>query len=317
MTQPVPVHSLRDHAVLGEPTSVGGLALVPLFPRREPRPFADGTGAAVAGALVVSEHPSASVPSLLAWNRGEAPVLLAEGLLFLGGLQDRVGLQPVWVPPGAKASLPVHCVEQSRWHHRAPGAVHFSVDRAHAGFRAERLARPEGQGATWEAVARRRRSAGRPDPGGSVHELRPGRHLEELCRELVLPWGSCGVVACWDHPGAVRWPLVEWFADPAAFRQAWPSVRRGLAEAHLEQLQRRGLHPRVARAPRIRLSDMRRRLDRLGRASVVREVGAGPRARGLELRQRSSHSHLAGWLTEADGAAVHLGVVRTTPAQAA
>lgn len=318
MTHAPPTLDLRKHAVMTEPVSAGGLALLPLVPRLPPTSFLDGPGAAQDGALEVSEQPSAAVPSLLAWNKGSAPVLLAEGCLFLGGLQDRVGLQPVWVLPGTKVSVPVHCVEQSRWHARSPGRPgRFTLDRAHAGFRADRLSAPEDQGATWAAVARRRRAAGRPDPGGSVHELRPVHDLEALCHELVLPWAACGVVACWEHPGAVRWPLVEWFADPVAFRQAWPSVRRGLAEAHLEQLRRRGLRPRGVRAPRIRLSDMRRRLDGLGRAQVVREVAAGPRARGRQLRRRSSHSLVAGWLTEVEGAPVHLGVVRSSPAQAA
>lgn len=299
-------------AHLGAPLSYGGLALVPLFARREPRSFHDGAAAAAAGILVLEEQAQASVPGLLATNLSNKPVLIAEGCLLLGGLQDRISLRPTWVEAGAKAKVPVHCVEQSRWKLRGTGpeAQRFRVDRASAAFRSARMAQAPEQGRTWALVAERRARAGRHDGSGSLGELRSDHTIEHLAQQLELPWSACGVVGCWQHEGETRWPLVEWFSDPSAFRLAWPSIRRGLAEAHLDRLHARGVHPRDARTPRIRLSDIHARLRRLSQLTEAQRVEIGPRATGLQLRHRGSQRTVDGWVSLVQHQPVHLGLVR-------
>jgi len=68
------------------------------------------------GALTVVEHAQASVPELIAENRGKTHVLLLTGEILVGGKQNRVLREDLLLPPlSGPRNIAVYCVEQGRW----------------------------------------------------------------------------------------------------------------------------------------------------------------------------------------------------------
>ncbi len=296
---------LSAHVHLGRPLSVHGIALVPLFPAVVPLSFADLAQAVEQGAATVEELAAPTVPALQLQNRGELPLLVTEGSLLIGGMQDRISKRPAWVPPRGQAEVPVQCVEASRWQRRDTAPRGFRAERADIGLRHARMQRPDDQGETWRLVAERRRRAGLADGGGSVHEARQALAVEQRADDMLLPWGACGVVASWAHPGVSRFPMIEWFACPAAFRASWPALRRGLLEAHLERV-RAGGRPRV-QAPWVQLSEVAQLLAKVDQPATVERHPAGPEAVALHFRRGC----MVGWATRVEDRLVHLGAVRS------
>ncbi len=293
---------------LGRPISAHGLAVVPIFPRREPVALAEPSDAIARGLLRIDEHATETVPALRAVNGGALPVLVPEGSLLLGGLQDRISVRPTWVPVGGEATIEVQCVEQGRWRARAADGRSFRVERAHVGFRHERLRDDADQGRTWALVGARRRARGRSDVGGSLRELRDDATIERDAADLALPWAASGAMVCWDHPDATSWPLVEFWSCPEAFRAAWPLIARSALEAHRELLARRGAA--ATRAPWIGLSDATARLEKVAAASVAGAVALGVDVQAARLYGRGVQRTIEGWVTGTRDRLLHLGAVR-------
>ena len=65
--------------------------------------------------LLVDELPQASVPTLLAHNPTDRPILVVEGEHFHGGKQNRTVNVDVLMPARTKLELPVSCLERGRW----------------------------------------------------------------------------------------------------------------------------------------------------------------------------------------------------------
>jgi hypothetical protein len=304
---------LLSHAHLGQPLSAHGLTLVPLFSKHAPVDFALCTAALDASAVTVTESPRRpSVPTLHATNRGPSAALLPAELLLVGGWQDRVTTQPVWLPPGGAAPVPVHCVEQGRWSARAGAgeAARFRAAPAPLDLVRGRARLPNGQGHTWDVVAAGRQRRGLDRPGGSAHEGRNLARLDAAARDLALPWAATGVIAVWQHPGETAWPLVLWSAERRGFHAAWADHRRALLETHAGHLTARGRGLAGARAPRVTLSQMVRRLGKLRSATVARTTRCGPGAQADQLVRARSGSRLDGWATRRDGRLLHLHVTR-------
>ncbi|MCX8071774.1 MAG: hypothetical protein N3C12_04910 [Candidatus Binatia bacterium] len=59
-----------------------------------------------------------SVPRLRITNSLAEPLLVVEGQLLVGGLQNRVATVTVLIGPGDTVEIPVACVEAGRWHPR-------------------------------------------------------------------------------------------------------------------------------------------------------------------------------------------------------
>ena len=300
--------------------SAAGLALVPLFPRQAPAlAFLDAASALAQGALRVAEQSPARVDALELHHTGPLPVLVGEGCLLVGGRQDRLTLAPAWLEAGQQAELHVHCVEQARWSPGPRGAT-FETSRAGPAIRHALARGPHEQGETWRQVRDARQAHGlAPDgslaalaPSHDNHRLAPLDHSSDLAPlDLpTLPWGACGVMVL-RAPGLgpTTWPLVEWYADPAAFRGAWPALAASLLSEHAARLRHRGLDPRQVRAPWVRLSEVVPRLAKVAQAAVVERRPLGPRAQALRLRRQGASASLQGWATRVDGQPVHLGLV--------
>jgi hypothetical protein len=100
---------------LGEPQVAGPLAVFPVFgpdPRLQYRAFSQAMGL---GALVKELDSGASVRELLVENPTDQPVLIFEGEEVLGAQQNRTFDVSVLVGAGARARVPVSCVEAGRW----------------------------------------------------------------------------------------------------------------------------------------------------------------------------------------------------------
>src|SRR2546421_1195541 len=152
---------------LGEPQVARPLAVFPVFgpdPRLQYRAFSQAMGL---GALVKELDSGASVRELLVENPTDQPVLIFEGEEVLGAQQNRTFDVSVLVGAGARARVPVSCVEAGRWdgtRHAerlapAPQAADPSlrrVKRLRSNLAAAAgLPAVADQGEVWDAVGRR------------------------------------------------------------------------------------------------------------------------------------------------------------------
>src|SRR3954451_5326082 len=107
---------------LGDPLVHRGMAIAPLFPRRQPRAAYVTLDEAIPLGLTVTEVDAAgSVPELLVANPLETSVLLYDGEELLGAKQNRILNVTVLVPAASETTVPVSCVEEGRWHARTVG----------------------------------------------------------------------------------------------------------------------------------------------------------------------------------------------------
>ena len=103
---------------IGEPVKAGRLTLVPLLQTSHsvdggylPGPVAEDQHL-----ITVTERAEgASVPELDVIVSGHLPVLLIEGEMLIGQLQNRVLNVSVLVAAAARTPIPVSCVEAGRW----------------------------------------------------------------------------------------------------------------------------------------------------------------------------------------------------------
>ena len=103
---------------VGPATSFNGHTLFPLSWNEEHE-----TGVLLADetedrtVLEILENPRGpEVQTIYVRNPSEQPVLLAEGTIIRGAMQNRVVHVSVVLEPKGKAKIPVSCVERGRWH---------------------------------------------------------------------------------------------------------------------------------------------------------------------------------------------------------
>lgn len=245
--------SLAD-AAIGSPITRGGVSLFPVYLPGSPAPASPvitGPGAGVE----IAEQPNATVPTLRATNRSDQPVLLVEGQVVRGGLQDRVLNVSIVVPAGESIDIPVSCVEQGRWSRGSQ----FDDGRSFATRRVRRAKtrgvsqsvrqrgdRHSNQGEVWSSVTHEMGRLGIEHPSQSLLAIddvargeaeQPARRepqreshfdvimraIDELTARGPLP-GQCGVVIA--HGG--RPVSLECFATPALLSAHWPALVRSI-----------------------------------------------------------------------------------------
>jgi hypothetical protein len=145
----------------------------------------------------VRELRDPQVPHLRVTSTGPGLVLLLEGDVLVGGLQDRVSIASHLLIPGDVVVIDVRCGEPERWD---------GGDRQVAGTRrATAYVRGEtDQQEVWRRVAVER---GRVQRTPDVSDLRP------------LPGQSGVLIALGGRPA-----LLEVFAEPDLLTQAWPRL---------------------------------------------------------------------------------------------
>jgi hypothetical protein len=182
------------------------------------------------GALTVVERAQASVPELIAENRGKAYVLLLAGEILVGGKQNRVLREDLLLPPlSGPRNIAVYCVEQGRWNE---GRKDFDSRGSvvQPSVRSQVLRKAE-QSRIWSGVASAQREMAAPSATGSYQAIydKPEvkAQLEHTTRSFdptVAP--SAVGAAVFVGPNLAG---VDCFHAPGLFAREWPKLLRAYA----------------------------------------------------------------------------------------
>ena len=211
---------------VGQPTTIGTVSFHPIY---SPGTQAD-PAISLGGDIQVEEQSAANVPTLTVTNSGSNPVLLLEGEVVNGGLQDRILNTSVLVPAGATIDLPVSCVEHARW----SGTGRFQRDGLRATRRVRRATqagvddnvrrygeRGSNQGAVWASVSHELNRLAIQHPTGSITAAQrvdrgPGMALAQRGPAS----GQVGVAISHGR----RVVSVELFGSTELLGAAWPGI---------------------------------------------------------------------------------------------
>ncbi len=192
---------LLGGAEIGEPVTSGNLALYPVMLPEQPGPEVVPFDVARArGEVEITEvDRGGTVNELRVTNTGKTPVLLPQGLVVVGGKQDRMIAVGVVVLPGEKRTVPVNCVEAGRWsweagHMESRRMATPSMRRHTGAARAERVAAC--QRMVWDEVQELQCAMGAFSSTEALDEVYEQVDLADA-RQLLgtLPGGACGFVA--------------------------------------------------------------------------------------------------------------------------
>jgi hypothetical protein len=184
--------------------------------------------------LTVIERAQASVPELIAENRGKAWVLLLAGEILVGGKQNRVLREDLLLPPhSGPRNIGVYCVEQGRWNEsRKDFDSRGSV--VQPSVRSQVLRKAE-QSRIWSGVAVASRNLAAPSATGSYQAIydKPEvkAHLEQTTRRFDPAAAPTAVgAAVFVGPNLAG---VDCFHAPGLFAREWPKLLRAYAlDAH-------------------------------------------------------------------------------------
>jgi hypothetical protein len=220
--------------VPGPVMSQGGLSAIglqaPESSSRPATPIATLDEARAASALIVTERAQASVPELIAENRGKTHVLLLAGEILIGGKQNRVLWEDLLLPPlSGPRNVGVYCVEQGRWNEgRRDFESRSSVVQPRV--RSEVMARAP-QSRIWSGVAAASRDLRASSPTGSYQAIydKPEvkAHLDGAVRRLD-PAGMPRATGAAVFVGP-RLAGVDAFESPGLFAREWPKLLRAYA----------------------------------------------------------------------------------------
>jgi ARG/rhodanese/phosphatase superfamily protein len=182
------------------------------------------------GVLTVIERAQASVPELIAENRGKAYVLLLAGEILIGGKQNRVLREDLLLPPhSGPRNIGVYCVEQGRWNE---GRKDFDSlgSVVQPSVRSQVLRKAE-QGRIWSGIASASRNLAAPSATGSYQAIydKPEvkAHLEQTTRRFEPAAIPAAVgAAVFVGPNLAG---VDCFHAPGLFAREWPKLLRAYA----------------------------------------------------------------------------------------
>jgi hypothetical protein len=186
--------------------------------------------ARAASALTLTERAQASVPELIADNRGKTYVLLLAGEILIGGKQNRVLREDLLLPPrSGPRNVGVYCVEQGRWNEsRKDFESRNSV--LQPSVRSEVMGKAP-QSRIWSGVAAASRELRAPSPTGSYQAIydKPEvhAHLDTATRRLD-PAGVPRALGAAIFVGP-RLAGIDAFDSPGLFRREWPKLLRAYA----------------------------------------------------------------------------------------
>ncbi|MDQ3817020.1 MAG: hypothetical protein M3362_04935 [Acidobacteriota bacterium] len=103
--------------VVGEPSLINRMRVTPVFTSEDRHmPYLELDEALKQGAVKITEvSEGGSVPLLEVSNLSDRDVIILDGEELLGAKQNRIVNTTIIVPAKAKVTIPVSCVEQSRW----------------------------------------------------------------------------------------------------------------------------------------------------------------------------------------------------------
>lgn len=279
----------EDLFQLGNPVEHRGIAITPLFPRRNPvAQYVTLDEALPLGFRVREVSDAGLVPELLVENPLTRDVLLYDGEELVGAKQNRILNVSVLVAAGAKLPIPVSCVEEGRWHAQsaafgaAPHAAHPRLRRRKAeALHAEPLARGVAQADVWDEVALTadRLTVASPTRANADAFRAHSPSLAQLEQAFPLEQGQCGaVLALGDDL------CLDAVSRPDAFARLWPKLRAGYLLDALDRLDHAAADPAAASDFVVSIASAAiTRRPSAGRGDDVRVGGPRVLGSGLEL----------------------------------
>lgn len=233
---------LNETIQLGDPVEHQGVAIAPLFPRREPVAEYLTLEDAIPLGLVVSELDAAgSVPELLVMNPLEANVLLYDGEELIGAKQNRILNVTVLVPARSETRIPVSCVEEGRWSARSASfaaAMHVSYPdlrrRKAEALSAQPLARGLAQGEVWDEMRSKVDRLQVSAPTVAQADVFRSRDADLAALRSAFPLlpGQCGAILALGTSRLV----LDYVSRPDAFVRLYPKLLEGYLLDGLEHL---------------------------------------------------------------------------------
>ncbi len=277
---------IDDRLEVDDPVRVGQLAVYLIRDGAAAAP-PDGdytllADALAAGTLVIEEvDASGSVPTLLAHNKGSAPVLAMAGEVIDGGKQDRVLTQDVLLEPSAEPQrIAVNCVERSRWSAGVDGTQFRYGGRGELGL-AKTVQEDKSQASTWSKVDALNDARGKRTQTGTYMASLEDQRAADIDRGLATISGALeaargvGVIAAF----AGKLQAAEIYAYPSVFARARP----GLLRAWLLDAAGQGLLAEVDKKPVIPSAAAAARFVREAQAAQEKLREAQPSADYVEL----------------------------------
>lgn len=254
---------------VGSGTNRGALSVFPVWGEVEIE--RDYTTAAAAAA--VREKPSPEVSTLMVGNSADHPLLLLEGRLLEGGMQNRMVARSVVVPSRVEVPVDVVCVEQGRWsgERRHTDFARRATTRVQAGLRAG----ADRQREVWSRVSEYDARYG-PNATSSFteHANRAAGDVAPMMRGLrPFPAQIGVVVAISGHPVSA-----EVFDCPETFAEQFESIVRAAA---MDAVGRRA-----------EVTPSRRARSFVDRASAVDVHGNGAAGAGRTFVGTSEHASI-------------------------
>ena len=120
--------------------------------------------------------------------------------------------------------------------------------------------------------------------------------VEQMASDVTMSWGACGVVVAWSRKGKSRFPLLEWYSEPSAFRAAWSSLLRSVLDP--ADLGKPG--------PTIRLSDIENLVGKVDAPTTSEESQAGDGVTNV----RFNRGKMYGWAMRHQRRLVHVCALR-------
>ncbi len=199
-----PVRAARrivESARVGEPLTSGNLALFPVHMSPEAAPdIIPFDEAHAQGHVIITEvDRDGTVNELIVVNEGPSAVLLPQGLVLVGGKQDRMVAVPVLILSGQRRRVAVNCVEAGRWGWESGGMVPRRV--ATSSMRRRVSSVPEGtvaqhQSDVWGEVRRMKRAYRLSSVTDAMDELYEQVDLADVPELLDgIPDDASGLVA--------------------------------------------------------------------------------------------------------------------------
>ncbi|HUM17722.1 MAG TPA: DUF6569 family protein [Candidatus Nitrosotalea sp.] len=183
-----------------------------------------------ASGLTLTERAQASVPEVVAENRGKAYVLLLAGEILIGGKQNRVLREDLLLPPrSGPRNIAVYCVEQGRWNEgrkdfESRSSVVQPTVRSH-------LLEKTGQSSVWSEVASAQRELRASSPTGSYQAIYDKPEVKAHLDSATHRLDPAGVPAAVGAAVFVGPDLagVDCFHSPSLFAREWPKLLRAYA----------------------------------------------------------------------------------------
>ena len=184
-------------------------------------------------------HETESVGSLLVENLSLKPLLVLNGEIFDGAMQDRVANEPVLIPSKTSVEINVSCVEQGRWSYKTKafrrGKNMFNYhskgvkDLHNNSFKHNQ---PSGsiQSNVWSSISDKQRRMGVFSRTGSINDTyeKYEESLQELREEIIEQDNQIGLLVM--IPG--KYIGIDLFTNKAIFKH----YKERLYSSHLIEL---------------------------------------------------------------------------------